>query len=89
MPDRFVVINNTPGYLPEDDDPFVTEDYSEAVRALNEDVERYVETFADMGTELRVEWGLASADNLAGAAVYDDSREHDLGRWFSIVRDES
>lgn len=34
--DRFVAIESTPGYMPEDSEPFETEDYSEAVAYANE-----------------------------------------------------
>jgi hypothetical protein len=74
----YIVIENTPGYLPDDDDPFVTDDYSEAVEYLNERCAEYEEI------GLRVEYGWASSGNYAAAGVFDDSKTHDLGRWIGI-----
>ena len=37
----YLVIENTPGYLPEDDDPPAFDDYSEAVTCLNERAKEY------------------------------------------------
>ncbi len=74
----FIVIENTPGYLPEDDDPFVTDDYSAAVEYLNSRCEEYEE----LGH--RVEYGWASSGNYAAAGIFDDSKTHDLGRYIGI-----
>lgn len=84
----FVVIENTPGYLPEVDDPAEFEDYAEAVVFMQEEIERYVETIKEVGGKPEVEVGWASPDNLAAAMVYDLSREHDLGRYFGVERDD-
>lgn len=81
----FVVIENTPGYMPEDDDPPTFDDYTEAVAYLNERAAEYAD---DPDANYRVEYGIASADNLAAVLVYDDDKSHDLGRVIQIVRDD-
>jgi hypothetical protein len=81
---QFIVIENTLGYLPEEDDPFITEDYSAAVAYMNERVHEYADSLTEGQGKPVIEWGLASAGNYAAAAVSDESREHDLGRWFSV-----
>ena len=80
-PQQFVVIENTPGYLPEDDDPFVTDDYSAAVEYLNERAAEYAD---DPDGNYRVEYGLASSGNYAAVLVHDDGKSHDLGRWIAV-----
>lgn len=79
----FVVVENTPGYMPDEDDPFVTNDYSEAVAYLNERAAEYAED------GLRVEYGFASSANLAAVMVWDDSKFHDLGRYIGIEVDDN
>lgn len=77
---RYVVIENTPGYLPEEDDPYVTEDYAAACAYLLERVEQYMEFVSEGGGEP------ASTGDSTGSFAYvtDMSREHDLGRNFSV-----
>jgi hypothetical protein len=82
---RYVVIENTPGYLPEDDDPLVTDDYSVAVEYLNERAASYAD---DPDRNYEVTWGCASSANLAAVMIKDLDREHDLGRWIAIELDE-
>lgn len=82
---QYVVLENTPGYLPEDDDPFVTEDYAQAVAYLNERAAEYAD---DADANYRVEYGWASGDNLAAVMVWDDDRSHDLGRYIGIELDQ-
>ena len=79
---RFIVIENTPGYMPDDDDPFSTEDYSEAVAHMNELADEYEN---DPDHTYRVERGIASQDNYAAITVWDDSKMYDLGRVIQIV----
>jgi len=85
----YVVIENTPGYMPDDCDPFVTNDYAEAVSVMREDINRYVDEITEAGGEPEVEEGWASSTNLAAAKVYDHSRMHDLGRYFAVELAES
>jgi hypothetical protein len=73
---RFVVIESTPGYLPEDDDPLVTDSYEEAVEELE-----------DAGYVVDRSW--ASQDNLYAAhAERPDMVAPDLGRTVQIIREE-
>lgn len=81
----FVVIESTPGYLPEDTDPATFDDYAEAVAYLNERAGEYAD---DPDGNYRVEYGIASGDNLAAVIVWDDSKAHDLGRVIEILRGE-
>lgn len=80
----FIVLSNTPGYMPEDDDPFTTDDYAEAVRVMREDIDRYCEDIAECEATATVEEGIASANNYAAVIVYRSDRIHDLGRVFSV-----
>lgn len=80
----YVVIENTPGYLPEEDDPACFEDYANAVSYMNELAAEYAED-----SRFRVEYGYASEDNYAALMIYDDSKMYDLGRSIAVVWDES
>lgn len=80
----FIVIENTPGYLPEDDDPATFEDYADAVAYLNGRAAEYAD---DPDANYRVEYGWASRDNLSAVMIYDDDKIHDLGRVIEIIRD--
>ena len=81
----YLVIENTPGYLPEDDDPPAFDDYSEAVTCLNERAKEYEE---DPDGNFRVEYGWASRDNFAAVMIYDEDKTHDLGRSIEVVKEE-
>jgi hypothetical protein len=78
---RYVVIENTLGYL--DDEPFETDDYAEAVEYLNERAAAYED---DPDERYYVERGIASGDNLAAVKVYAAGRINDLGRYIGIER---
>lgn len=78
---RFVVVNNTPGYLPEDDDPATFEDLSSAVEYLREEVVRYCEHLIEVEESFRVHW----SDDRDYATVENLDRIHDLGRVFEII----
>ena len=67
--------------MPEDDDPFTTDDYSEAVAYLNERAKEYED---DADANYRVEYGWASGNNFAAVMVWDDDKTHDLGRYIGI-----
>jgi hypothetical protein len=81
----YVVVSNTPGYLPEDDDPFVTDDLDAAKAALRDDVERHLDHLADdpdIGPEgPSVSW----SDDETSCYVVRNEHEHDLGRVFEII----
>ncbi len=78
---QYIVIENTPGYLPEDDDPYITDDYAAAVAYMNELAQSYAD---DPDGNYRIEVGWASPNNYAAVMVYDDDREHDLGRYIGV-----
>lgn len=81
--ERFVVIESTPGYMPEDDDPLYTEHYDEACERVNE----LCDELEAQGYE--VDRSLASRDNLYAAhAERPDMVAPDLGRTIQIVRVE-
>ena len=80
----YVVIENTPGYLPEDDDPATFDDYAAAVEYLNERAAEYAN---DPDGCYSVEYGITSADNLAAIIVHDDTKTYDLGRVIQILLD--
>ncbi len=77
----FVVIENTPGYMPDDDDPPTFEDYADAVAYLNDRCKEYEE---DESGSFTVEYGWASSGNYAAAVINDSSKMHDLGRWIAV-----
>lgn len=77
----YIVIENTPGYLPEDDDPFITDDYAAAVAYMNERAAEYAD---DPDGNYRVEYGWASRNNYAAVMVWDDDKTHDLGRYIGV-----
>jgi hypothetical protein len=87
----FIVIENTPGYLPEDDDP-ATFDSIEDARVYASDrlsslldfiVEGQMDEEPPSG--FRVE---GSFQDSMSVVVYDNSRIHDLGRVIEIVESE-
>jgi hypothetical protein len=77
---NYVVIENTPGYMPDDDDPYVTDDLESAKRALAESVERLTD-FHDENDET-YEMGITE-DGMSAYVVED--RPHALGRVFEIL----
>lgn len=82
----YVVIESSPGYLPEDDDPRTFSEYADAVEYLNDRAAEYAD---DPDANYRVEYGIASADNYAAVIVWDDDKTHDLGRVIEILRNDS
>lgn len=81
---RYVVIENTPGYMPDEDEPYTTDDYDEAVAYLND---RAAEYDNDESGIYRAEHGFASADNLAAVMIWNDASDHDLGRYIGVEID--
>jgi hypothetical protein len=79
----YVVIENTPGYLPENDDPFTTDDIVRALDVIHEDVERYVDHLEETGERYSVSW----SDGHHSCFVSIE-KPHDLGRVFEIVEQE-
>ena len=80
----YVVIENTPGYLPENDDPATFETLDEARAYLAEEVERYLEHMDEVGDDPDVSW----SDERDSCYVTRSDSEHDLGRVFEIVEAE-
>ncbi len=90
----YVVIENTPGYLPEDDDPATFEDITEARVYASDLQSRLMDHIFDSQcldeTEppgMDVSGSFADSDCWS-VIVYDKSREHDLGRIIEIIEDE-
>jgi hypothetical protein len=79
---RWLVLENTPGYLPDDNDPPVFDDRDAAVAYLAERLEEHVATILDEGGAPTVSW----SDDREEAFVEDSNREHDLGRWFGVIQ---
>jgi hypothetical protein len=79
--DRWIVIENTPGYLPDDDDPFETDDYHEAC----EHAESLAVELEEQGYDCDRSW--ASSGNYFAISCTRDER--DLGRWIAVERVES
>jgi hypothetical protein len=88
----WVVIENTLGYLPEDDDPATFELESDARVYASDRLSRlldhiYEGQIADERDEgFTVIGSFAQGD--MSVLVYDNSREHDLGRIIVIMQEE-
>jgi hypothetical protein len=77
----YIVIENTPGYLPDDDDPATFEDRRDAIRYMIELV-RFNRDFRLEGGEDVGGW----IDRDAGSAyLVDEGRPYDLGRYFEVI----
>jgi hypothetical protein len=84
-PARYVVIENTPGYLPDDDEPATFALFHEAVAHMDSLVESYREGIEGGGT---LDRHVSMMRYRASAYVTDPAREHDLGRYFEVVESE-
>ncbi len=84
----FMVIEYTPGYLPESDDPPEFEELDNAVEYVNDRVDEYLET---EGTDYRIMDKLVGADSGRNIA-YEvrvanfNTVADDLGRRIEVVR---
>lgn len=94
---QYVVVEKTPGYLPDDDDPFRTLILEDAKTALRDAVERYADHLADVyavdGPRESTKghdapFVLSWSDDELSCFVTEPEREHDLGRVFEIIEDE-
>lgn len=89
----YVVIENTPGYLPDDDDPAVFDDLFSAREYMRDEVERLCDHIAGGDGDPVVTWYGDDADGdpkrADGAYVVDETREHDLGRVFDIIESDT
>jgi hypothetical protein len=79
---EYEVIENTPGYLPDVDEPATFEDYSDAVAYANE----LADELEEQGYTTDRSW--ASRDNFYAISA-TTNEPHDLGRWIEVVRVES
>ena len=81
---RWIMIENTPGYLP-DDDPATFHDLDDARDYLRERVADYVEHLHDVA-DWRDDYepAITIDDDGLSAYVTDPDRIHDLGRAFSV-----
>jgi len=85
----FMVIENTPGYLPEDDDPAVFDSVDEAREYATEQLDRLIDHIAE-GQDFDDDangWTVIGdfAEGDLSVVVYDGARSHDLGRVIEIV----
>jgi len=86
----YIVIESTPGYLPEDDDPAVFDSVDEARVYASDRLSSLLDSIYEGQiygtTDGYVGWkviGTFQADRTV--VVYDNSRQHDLGRLIEIV----
>lgn len=86
MSERFIVIKNSPGYLPETE-PAEFDSYTDAVEYMNDEVRQYVEDLEYFNIGVRKEEGIASQDNYAAVKVYRSDKINDLGVVFQVVAD--
>ena len=79
---RFEVIESTPGYLPDSDEPAEFDTYAEAVAYANELADKLEEAgyVADRG------W--ASSGNYYAIHATTTDKVHDLGRFIAVERVE-
>ena len=75
----YAVIESTPGYMPEDDDPATFEDRSQALVCLSDQLSRYLDYLYDAGIEFEITQG----DDWYFVTRLDS--EHDLGRLLEVV----
>ncbi len=81
MSDTYLVIENTPGYVP-DAEPAEFDSYTNAVAYANE----LLDELEDEGYTTNRGW--ASRDNFFAGMATTDERSHDLGRSVEVVRAE-
>jgi hypothetical protein len=81
--ETFIVIENTPGYLPDADEPAEFDNYADAVAYANELADELVE----QGYECDRSW--ASRDNYYAIHCETSEKMHDLGRNIEVIRAES
>ena len=79
----YIVLENTPGYLPEDDDPFITNSYADAVGYANDLADRY-EDDDDAEYPYVADRSWASSGNYYAISITQPGRDHDLGRYIGV-----
>lgn len=80
MPKNYVVIENTPGYLPEDTEPAYFDSYAEALRHLVE----YNKELRDSSFLGMDHYEVQPIIN-GQFSYFDKTKSHDLGRSVEIV----
>lgn len=81
---NYIVIESTPGYMPEADEPAEFDNYADAVAYANE----LADELEEQGYTTDRSW--ASRDNYyAIKAERTDTVAPDLGRYIEVARDES
>ena len=81
----YTVIENTPGYMPEDDEPFVGT-WDECCEVMDDEIARMVEQGYTVTHNEGVGFRLAGGTRQTWLASPDASA-HDLGRVIEIVED--
>lgn len=76
---QFVVIESTPGYMPEADDPAIFDTYAEAVAYANE----LADELEEQGYETDRSWA-SSGNYYAIKAERSDTVAPDLGRFIAV-----
>lgn len=96
----YAVIENTPGYMPENDDPPTFDEFSEALNYLHDyrkelmdaewawEIVEGEEFFCLQIEEVVYEGNVMSGDVYAGFHYTDIRKTHDLGRVVEIVEVE-
>jgi len=79
----YLVIESTPGYLPDNDNDEVFTEYSEAVAYANE----LADELEDQGYTTDRSW--ASRDNSYAISAETTDKIHDLGRIIEVVREDN
>jgi hypothetical protein len=82
---RYVVIESTPGYMPEDCDPLVTEDYAEAVAYANE----LADELEEQGYACDRSWASSNNFYAIKCELPRGTVAPDLGRYIAVELDES
>jgi hypothetical protein len=81
----YVVIENTPGYLPEEDDPFVTEDLDAARVYASDRLSSLLDSLLYDTDDLSVLNISGSFQEDRSVYVTDTRSPHDLGRVIEIL----
>lgn len=84
----YVVIESTPGYLPEDYDPATFETLEDAMVYASDCLSRLLDFIVDGQEDDEGFTVHGSFQEDTSVIVYDKSREHDLGRIIEIIRSE-
>ncbi len=85
MPKKYVIIENTPGYLPENDDPLTFDSYAEALNHLVEYNKELSEEFDPDGFPTYEVYPIVNGWFKYGfLGSIGNPESHDLGRYVTI-----